>query len=1190
MRIPNLNVSDHITNQIRDLDQQRFKLDKQISSGQKISKPSDDGIRVGRLIESDSTKSKLTQYQRNASYASEYLNAGYTNLENLSLINQRSLEIARLVGSDINDSGAQTYGYEIEELLEEALNRLNSTHRGRALFGGDEHIPNFGNTEISYGKELTKTFSLNANAVGHADQNGVRSLRSEELVIYEINGREYIVMAKADGLDLKTINDAFANLINNDNGELIDSPVIDETNYLAYVRPSGDPSISRNKNAALHAKLAENGDLNVFGTVGEKFQASASFMTSWNPSQYYPEQVEEKINAKTESLFPGKKFDDLSEKEKNSVRNEVFHAGVSSFSQTEFLLHLDSNAVSRYQLEYSQQTPSFNLTSFAELTQEHQDLIWEKTFNEFFNNGNLILDLTDVQVRDLHTPAIGSDNESANLEGTYNLMRLRGEYRLIPMLQDSDGVWQRDRSGSIGELVLDQGIDAKKYVIDERIMPVASTPIMSWEQNIAVSESMNSGTSTMEIIHSRDWKRLTAFKNGEIVKYDGKLWESKVDYNVNRTPNSRNSDYWKELPSDYDYSKEDWEIRAEDISSRFYFMTPDGMFFENKDEAIQNAKKLVTSSINWGSEKIGETSLREIYAQDISSGILSENDFYGQYVREVKYGITDFSVSGSNSEGKASFDHKNLEYKVNLSSVGNDVIDGSFIKGEIKSLNETISTGDVFNYEGNYFLVDDDTNFDANDTDFLDSLNYLNRRSQGVFFLGSELPDRDYEKTFQDGNEPLELKQGEYVLFRQEQLTGEYTEQVFVATENTVIASSDDLIADDTVLSSLSAEVTSQGQDWSLNRSYSKNQVVLMDGQYFRCIKNTADNRNELGEIVKPTDNNYRSMDSNGSSIETNDYWVPLQVKLNHAFKFSTNRTDAPTIEIAKAGTSGTDATAQAIVDAHGNVVGLKVLDEGKYYFGAETDGSVPPNFEQAFVKLKDGANLAFKILWEESKRDPGAYTISGFDFTQIIDEQNAEDLNEPLNTDNVFIESKSISGASSQTRIGDTFSFATGSKTFLDHRDDDGKLISVSYMGGDSNSKTFIGNNSDISYMLDASNGNTEKLAGIVNSLIGLRNDLHDRGSGNYLAQNNEFERELISLEDKIIDDMGEISSKLVRMETVKSQDEEYFVELDKQISRDLEVDLSEAIMRLSRVSTAYQAAMQVGAQMLNSSLLNYL
>jgi len=35
MRIPNLNVSDSITRTIRDLDAQRLKLDKQISTGQK---------------------------------------------------------------------------------------------------------------------------------------------------------------------------------------------------------------------------------------------------------------------------------------------------------------------------------------------------------------------------------------------------------------------------------------------------------------------------------------------------------------------------------------------------------------------------------------------------------------------------------------------------------------------------------------------------------------------------------------------------------------------------------------------------------------------------------------------------------------------------------------------------------------------------------------------------------------------------------------------------------------------------------------------------------------------------------------------------------------------------------------------------------------------------------------------------
>ena len=46
MRIPNLNVSSNVTNTIRELDQQRFTLDRQISTGQKITYPEDDGIRT----------------------------------------------------------------------------------------------------------------------------------------------------------------------------------------------------------------------------------------------------------------------------------------------------------------------------------------------------------------------------------------------------------------------------------------------------------------------------------------------------------------------------------------------------------------------------------------------------------------------------------------------------------------------------------------------------------------------------------------------------------------------------------------------------------------------------------------------------------------------------------------------------------------------------------------------------------------------------------------------------------------------------------------------------------------------------------------------------------------------------------------------------------------------------------------
>ena len=76
MRIPNLNVTQSVTQRIRDLDLQRFKLDEQISTGQKIKYAEDDGSMMSRTIRLDSQKGRLSQYQRNASYASEFITPG----------------------------------------------------------------------------------------------------------------------------------------------------------------------------------------------------------------------------------------------------------------------------------------------------------------------------------------------------------------------------------------------------------------------------------------------------------------------------------------------------------------------------------------------------------------------------------------------------------------------------------------------------------------------------------------------------------------------------------------------------------------------------------------------------------------------------------------------------------------------------------------------------------------------------------------------------------------------------------------------------------------------------------------------------------------------------------------------------------------------------------------------------------
>jgi flagellin-like hook-associated protein FlgL len=134
------------------------------------------------------------------------------------------------------------------------------------------------------------------------------------------------------------------------------------------------------------------------------------------------------------------------------------------------------------------------------------------------------------------------------------------------------------------------------------------------------------------------------------------------------------------------------------------------------------------------------------------------------------------------------------------------------------------------------------------------------------------------------------------------------------------------------------------------------------------------------------------------------------------------------------------------------------------------------------------------------------------------------------------------------------------------------------------------VGTDTDLNFLLDASNDGTKSLEDTVKSLIDLRSGLLNSSSLDFSEEVQTAERKLLSSEDDIVDKMGELSASLVRIETVNSHDEEYSMSIDKQISRDLEVDLSEAIMRLSRISMSYQAAMQVGSQMLNNSLLNYL
>ena len=68
------------------------------------------------------------------------------------------------------------------------------------------------------------------------------------------------------------------------------------------------------------------------------------------------------------------------------------------------------------------------------------------------------------------------------------------------------------------------------------------------------------------------------------------------------------------------------------------------------------------------------------------------------------------------------------------------------------------------------------------------------------------------------------------------------------------------------------------------------------------------------------------------------------------------------------------------------------------------------------------------------------------------------------------------------------SFPLATGSKTFLDHRDETGKVVNISYTGSEKDSTYYVGNQTKISGFLSAERDGTKELGDAVQTIVGLR------------------------------------------------------------------------------------------------------
>jgi len=1278
MRLPNITSSNSIIQKINELDQQRFKLDAQITSGQKLTLPEDDGMRLGRVIQLETQKGQLTQYQRNASYAKEYLDASYLNLDKLVELNQRGQEIARTAGSSLNGSAMETYGHEINQLIEEALNRVNSTHRKQSLFGGTKLKPDFNNSEVQLGQREQKTFTF--NEVGSVGNDGIRRIKQGEVISFSLNGREYVVEAKTDGLSTDVVSSLMKDLINNDKQILADSPVYETTSYKAFVRGASIGHTARNSATQLSSELSISGDLLVFGTVGQSYNASSSYTTKWDPNHYFPEQLDQKLNAEASHLYPGLTFESLGESEKAIVRANVEG---SDWTRNLTVTPTKANGTATIEIDHKEDWKRLNIYKLGEVV-EHEGRIFESIIADNVNHSPVNsgtsywrelgstydveredwnLNVSGVKIHTYYSSPDGklfSDQASATTHAQNILIASKTSF--YQASADPDAALTADLAAAVKQVTIP--INEFSVKGSESDATVFFNPETLDYELVAASNggAIINGTFFKE--NNQVFSATQAFQNNDVISHNGRFFLAEnansviagnLDFIEAALPPTGDivnyTGQTAKLSSGAPLSVISGQYLHDDTNNKYYFANQSLTLSANEITALitQTTASLLSTPPNPASLDTISSSAQlagDFISPDGQTVMVASNIMRGTFDPKKEYEVGDVVWNGTDSNGKGSyfeiqtqkhlgewktgisvtagetvlFDDQLYQANQSLSSANNNL--SNFNNTNWQVLSSPVDASQLPNSTDVSTVVDNEASLDASITDtstnkyfqvFDSNSNTLSsplpngltgvdfppddlslkkgqylhdtvndkyfsvindfsislsnvfdsatepniseiiERSDGnVFLLGDTLPTEGKELIYSQDSK-LEAEVGDFVY-------DPANDDFYVVKQNISKPSGwtggipDYSLQEGTFFSKIGSgspgpRLAVQGEQWDSTNTYSTGQIVYNEGKYFQAQKDGT-----LG-TSPPTG-------------DSNDNWISIEKPLDHILKFRVDNELQPKVSIPSSGSAGVDAKADAIVDSEGRLIGLKVIDPGRYFFGSSRNTVVPPSFQTAEVAFPDGEKLDVNVLWAVNPSDPGTYRVLGF---EVPNDSPRE-------------------GTKTNASLGDEFSFATGSKTFIDHRNEDGDVVNVTYTGAAKNSEYYVGNESKISGFLDANNNGTKELGDVVQSLVDLRDALSSATPSHYSQEVEDEESKLFHQEEKIINKLGELSAKMVRMETVRSHDEDYFVQLDQRIARDVDIDLSEAIMRLTKLSTSYQAALQIGSQLLNTSLLNYL
>jgi flagellar hook-associated protein 3 FlgL len=138
MRVTFNTFPDTLLGRLQSLGSEQNKALTQLSTGQRISAPSDDAPAMQRVLNLRVEKKQNQQFYRNSTDGLEKSKVTFSSLEQIKNLLVRSTELAASVNGVTSKQEYVAKASEINQLIEQGLNVANTKLRGASLFAGDQ--------------------------------------------------------------------------------------------------------------------------------------------------------------------------------------------------------------------------------------------------------------------------------------------------------------------------------------------------------------------------------------------------------------------------------------------------------------------------------------------------------------------------------------------------------------------------------------------------------------------------------------------------------------------------------------------------------------------------------------------------------------------------------------------------------------------------------------------------------------------------------------------------------------------------------------------------------------------------------------------------------------------------------------------------------------------------------------------